>query len=229
MKTLALFDIDGTLIESGQANKKAIIESLKRIADVDLTVEEIIKRFEGMTVYRMLHDKLKEKGFSEKEIKEKIKEIGKLNLKLYKENIKHERLNVLPGVDSLLEILNNKGIKLGIITGNIEEVAWIKIKDQGLDKYFKVGGFGSDAIERGDCLNIAVKRAEKYFKTKFDKIFVVGDTVWDINAAKKTGAVTIGVATGIKDTADDLKKAKADYVFENFKDYEKVAEVILGG
>ena len=227
MATLVLFDIDGTLIEVGKANRKAVVDSLKKVADIDLTLKELAERFEGTTEYKIFHDKLKEKGFFKEEIKERIKKLRNLSFKIYKENLKHEKLNLLPGVSSLLRTLHENNVKLGIITGNIEEVGWIKLKQHGLDKYFKIGGFGSDSVERSECLEIAVKRAENYFKTRFDKVFVVGDTGRDSDAAKKIGAITIDVATGIKDRFKDLKKANPDYVFENFKNYKKIAEVIL--
>ncbi len=224
MAKLVLFDIDGTLIESVKSCHEAFKAALKEIYNVDVLLEEIYE-LEGLTDNLAYFTILRKKGFSEKEINEKLEKADDFLIRFIEKNLKKEDAKVLPGIYNLLELLKDKA-ELGLITGNLENIAWIKIRLFNLKKYFKTGGFGSDALERKDVVRAAIKKSENYFNKKFDKIIVIGDTIHDIKAANPL-AIAIGVATGVQYSFDELKKANADYVFKSFKDYKKAAEVIL--
>jgi len=224
---LVLFDIDGTLIDgSAKEHKKAFIAAFKQLFGIDTTVEELTERFEGTTDMYVYKKFLKMNGVSEKEIEKNEEKFKKMTAKLFKENFHKDKIDVLPGVNGLIDEIKDFS-SLGLITGNVEEIGIFKIKRFGLDKYFKVGGFGSDAVLREDIAKKAIEKSEKFFNKKFDKIVIIGDTTHDIEAGKKNKAVTIGVATGVKDSIDNLKKAKPDFVFNDLNDYKKIAEIIL--
>ena len=74
-------------------------------------------------------------------------------------NVKRDRIPILPGVNDLLELLANNGTLLGLVTGNLEPIAWGKLKSIHIGHYFKLGGFGSDNINRTELVKIAVKKA----------------------------------------------------------------------
>ncbi|XP_020686332.1 uncharacterized protein LOC110102354 isoform X3 [Dendrobium catenatum] len=109
-------------------------------------------------------------------------------------------------------ILVNTLVHYGIpsdVTGNLEEIAWMKMEGLGIQKYFtipKFGGFGTDHTERGELIKIAANRANKLYPDGFDLRVHVGDTPNDIRAAENGGALAIGVCTGVF-TAEELQKA----------------------
>ncbi|XP_068664609.1 uncharacterized protein [Aristolochia californica] len=121
-----------------------------------------------------------------------------------------EGLEVLPGVNALLDALSSKkNVVVGLVTGNLEEFAWMKMEGLGIRKYFTVpniGGFGSDHSDRGQLVKIAAERAEKLVPGGFDLRVHVGDTPSDIRAAEFGGALAVGVCTGIF-TKEDLLQA----------------------
>ncbi|KAJ4974711.1 hypothetical protein NE237_007885 [Protea cynaroides] len=103
-------------------------------------------------------------------------------------------------VESLLQELSSKeNVAIGLVTGNLEEIAWMKMESLDIKKYFTApnfGGFGSDHIDRGYLVKIAAERAEKLFHGGFDLRVHVGDTPNDIRAGEFGGALAVGVCTG---------------------------------
>lgn len=105
----------------------------------------------------------------------------------------------------------------------------MKLKKAKLDKFFKLGGFGSDAIRRPDIIRVAIRRVEEKFDFKFDNnVFVIGDSPKDIEAGKEAGVKTIGVATGVY-SENALKRCKPDYTLPNLKNTKKILDIILQG
>ncbi|MQL91205.1 hypothetical protein Taro_023810 [Colocasia esculenta] len=119
-------------------------------------------------------------------------------------------LEVLPGVVSLLEALSlRENVVVGLVTGNLEDIAWMKMEGLGIQNYFTTpnfGGFGSDHSDRGELVKIAADRATKLFPGGFDIRAHVGDTPNDIKAAEHGGALAIGVCTGIF-SEEELRQA----------------------
>jgi phosphoglycolate phosphatase-like HAD superfamily hydrolase len=111
-------------------------------------------------------------------------------------------------------------IGLGLLTGNLEQGARIKLEPFDLNKYFPSGAFGSDDEDRNKLLPYAVKRFEEMFDKRIDieKSIVIGDTPRDVECAHIYGAVCIGVATGPY-SIDELTEAKADYVLNDLSDH----------
>jgi phosphoglycolate phosphatase-like HAD superfamily hydrolase len=120
-----------------------------------------------------------------------------------------------PGIPEVLDRLQaHPGIVLGLLTGNWEVGARIKLDPFGLNRYFSFGGFGDDGADRAVLARCARERAEAHTGKTFphDEVVVVGDTVADVAAAHAHGYLMAGVATGW-DTAEVLKEAGADAVF----------------
>jgi len=135
--------------------------------------------------------------------------------------------NILPGVNKLLEILEENHVICGLLTGNAKKKAIWKITKVGINKYFNFGGYGDFIKNRSDLLPVALQEAEKVTKLKFgrDNIFVVGDTCNDVKVAIENGVKSIAVATGRLSTGE-LEKCKPDYIFSDLTDVKKFLKII---
>jgi phosphoglycolate phosphatase len=126
---------------------------------------------------------------------------------------------VMPGVVELLERLSGEGRLVGLITGNTEPAAHIKLARANLNKYFAFGGYGSDANERVEVCRTALDRATKAAGGDLDRTgsIAVGDTPLDVKAGHGAGIRVVGVATG-EYTTEKLREGGADWVVETLKD-----------
>jgi phosphoglycolate phosphatase len=120
---------------------------------------------------------------------------------------------VLPGVDALLAKLMDDGVMLGLVTGNVEAAAHIKLHRGRLNRFFSFGGYGSDASDRGELTRIALRRAALVYgeSVEHDQAMSVGDTPLDVTGAHAAGIQCVGVASHHY-TVDQLREAGADYV-----------------
>lgn len=122
-------------------------------------------------------------------------------------------LELLPGVKELLSRLAERDdVIVALVTGNLERIAWIKMKALGVESSFTkpgIGGFGSDDTERGALVRIARKRCAEKLGAEVGAAVHVGDTPNDVKAAEFGGAKAIGVTTGVFD-ADALLRAAGD-------------------
>src|SRR5438552_452860 len=118
---------------------------------------------------------------------------------LHEEVEMSDKYHVLPGiVDILDEISARPNTMLGLATGNIELGARVKLQRGGLNRYFSFGGFGSDSEDRTELVRKAAEKASVQCGQTIaaSNIFVIGDTPLDIDAGKRAGFHTVGVATG---------------------------------
>lgn len=223
MNRLVLFDVDGTLLGSAETHHLAFCKAFKRVYDVDIQPSDIICR-SGMTDQEVIYDIFEERGLDVEYVDTKINECMKVMIDSFKEMEKE--VKVLVGVPELLERLDKYNILMGLVTGNLEPIAKEKLEKAGLNRYFKVGGFGSDAIDRAELVKLAVKRAgENCGFERNDNVCLFGDAPQDINAAKKNKVKAIGVTTG-NYSKEDLKKAGADFIFENLRSTDEILEAI---
>jgi phosphoglycolate phosphatase len=213
---LFLFDIDGTLIDSGGAGTCSLNLTFKELFS-------IVNAFRGISMAGKTDTQIVTEGL----IKNGISVDGHFDavihvyLKYLRKEINNNRRHIKPGISELLERLNiQTDTSLGLLTGNLEPGARIKLEPFRLNKYFPTGAFGSDDEDRNKLLPIAVKRFEKlcYRKISMDECIVIGDTPRDVHCAKIYGAICIGVATGPY-SFDELVKAGADHVVQNLSDH----------
>jgi len=226
MNKLVLFDIDKTLIKGSKMKDKiAFPEAFKRVYGIDTSID--IVNHSGMTDQQIIIEVLKKNGLDEQTIRSKLEECMKIMIETFNEHIKEEEIVILDGVQELLEELNRRNVLMGLVTGNLESIARGELKKAGLNRYFKVGGFGSDDINRINLVKLAIKRAEENFDFKFNKnVFIFGDAPQDMKAGKEAGIKTVGVTTGIY-SEKELENAGADFILKNLKDINKVLEIIL--
>ena len=123
---------------------------------------------------------------------------------------------VLPGVEELLPELLNDGYLLGLVTGNVEAAAHIKLHRAKLNRFFSFGGYGSDSDDRGEVTKITLDRASLVFGETVtpEQAIVVGDTPHDVEGAHAAGIACVGVGSH-HFTADELREAGADYAISS--------------
>jgi len=218
MKKLILFDLDGTLVSTGGAGLRALdvaFLSLQRLARAS---EGILfaGRVDPVIIKDIFHLKLRRTPSE--------KEMGNLTdhylAALAMELASAPGYRVLDGVEGLLAALSARlDVVLALGTGNLEAGARLKLERSGLNSYFAVGGFGSDAEERAEVLRFGVRRAEEKTGTRFSPrdVFVVGDTPFDVAAGKALGAVTVAVGSGHA-SRDELLAAGPDRFFNSLAD-----------
>lgn len=225
MNKLVLFDIDKTLIKSSSGHRKAFSVAFKKVYGIDTSIEII--QSSGMTDQQIIFEVLEKKGLSEEVIKKELSVCMEEMVKSFNETITDDEIIVLDGVKELLSALEEKNILMGLITGNLEPIAWGKMRKVNLDQYFKVGGFGSDHISRTELVRIAIKKAQEKFNFIFDKnVYSFGDAPQDMRAGKEAGTMPFGVKTGIF-SEEQLMNAGAILVFEDLVDTNKVLQNIL--
>ena len=232
---LILFDIDGTLLWTDGAGRRAIQRAL---IDEMGTAGPIDRyRFDGKTDPQIVRELLTLAGHPEAEAEERIaavcrRYVGHLTAELKQ---RPHNMRLLPGVRGLLAALEpheTAGRALvGLLTGNLEGGAALKLVAVGLDPArFAVGAYGSDSARRPDLPAIAADRAARRTGRCFvgADIVIVGDTPDDVACARPIGARTVAVATGFFDV-NQLRVAGAAHVFENLTDTKAVTDALLAG
>jgi phosphoglycolate phosphatase-like HAD superfamily hydrolase len=219
---LILFDIDGTLIDSGGAGTRSLDLALKELFSIDNAFHGIIMA--GKTDTQIIKEGLAKHGLP---IEESLNEVVSSYLKYLQGEINNDRKHIKPGIIELLTGLKGKNsAALGLLTGNLEQGARIKLEPFGLNEYFSSGAFGSDDEDRNNLLPIAVERFEGLFQRKIEieTCVIVGDTPRDVECAHIYGAICIGVATGPY-PIDALIDAGADYVFNDLSDHQTLRQL----
>lgn len=225
MKAL-LWDIDGTLINSGGAGSRALrraCHDLHGIPDAESMV-----RLDGMTDRAIVREILR-KHFNRTEIAlAEIDAVLQQYLAYLREEVpRSESYLILPGIMPILQnLIQRDDFILLLATGNLREGAAIKLERGKLNVYFRDGGFGSDSENRPELVQAAHQRAEKLAGRKIapDDVFVIGDTHHDINAGKALGLRTVAVATGSYSEAH-LANCKPDYLFKDFSETQRVLDI----
>jgi phosphoglycolate phosphatase-like HAD superfamily hydrolase len=133
-----------------------------------------------------------------------------------------------PGVLALLTALAaHPRVHLGIVTGNLERTAWLKLAAGGLQRFFAAGGFGSDARERTGLVAHALQRFGALTGRMWavSDVWVIGDTPDDVSSGRAHGTRTLAVATGSHDL-ESLARSGADVVLPDFSDTGRVVEIL---
>lgn len=196
MKKLILWDIDGTLLNCNSAGRHALSEATLKVFGTVGRMDRV--DFQGKTDPLILHESLIMMGYDPEEVKKKEETLKEEYFRILADSIETFKPVIMPGVQETLELLDGMDVVQGILTGNFQKSAWIKLSSHGLDRFFKTGAFGDDAFHRNDLPGIAQKRINDYYKTSFSlqDTIVIGDTIYDIQCAKHVGATSIALGTG---------------------------------
>ena len=205
-----LFDIDGTLIVSGGAGAASwrlafdelygIPADIGEFTDTGMTDPDVGRK----TFQAVLHRDPERKEFT------RLLERRLHYLHSTVEESKDYR--VLPGVQELLPRLIDEGYLLGLVTGNVEAAAHVKLHRARLNRFFSFGGYGSDSADRGEITRIALRRAALVYGESLSpaQAIAVGDTPHDVEGAHAAGMACIGVGSHHFDV-QQLRDAGADY------------------
>ena len=220
VKTLLLWDIDGTLIASGGAGMRALEIALREIFGIDGSLQDI--DFAGRTdrwIIREIFRKFELQMTEENFVRYLDGYIAVLPAALA-----NPHARVLPGVAALLEAVNARGhIAQGLLTGNVRRGAEAKLSHHGLWRHFAFGAFADDAEHRNDLGPHAIRRAAAHHGVAFPatRIWVIGDTAHDIACGNAIGAKTLAVGTG-GHALDALRQNNPTAVLEDLSDIAAV-------
>lgn len=208
---LILFDIDGTLIDTGGAGAHSWTWAFKRQFGREIDIAE--HSTAGMTDPAIGRATFREVMNREPTSEELNRLMGSYQAVLPDFVASSPDYRVLDGVVDLLERLTSDGVLLGLTTGGLEAAAHAKLGRGQLNHFFHVGGYGSDSEDRTTLTRAAVDRGRRILDGKLDlaTVFVVGDTPLDIAAAEGVGAVSVGVASG-RYSVEELRDANPDHV-----------------
>lgn len=228
MKKLVLFDIDGTLLWTNGAGWRAFHQALLDVMETTGPIQSY--RFDGKTDLQIIDDLMTAAGHPHAKNPEYHERICRRYLALLVEELNRGGARLHPGVELLLEALEQRGdVLIGLLTGNLVEGARLKLTAAGLDPArFQVGAYGSDAAARPKLPAIAVERAQRLMGRAVSggDLVIVGDTPADMTCGVSLNARAVGVATGIYGI-EDLLAAGAHAAFESLADPELVISAIF--
>jgi phosphoglycolate phosphatase-like HAD superfamily hydrolase len=208
---LVLFDIDGTLIDTGGAGARSWAWAFERLFGRSVDIAE--HSTAGMTDPAIGRVTFTEAMGRPPAPEELTRLMAGYQAVLPDYVASSPDYRVLAGVPELLKRLTDAGLALGLTTGGLEAVAHAKLGRAGLNHFFLVGGYGSDSEDRVALTRAAIERGERLLGHALDsaQVFVVGDTPLDVAAAEGAGAVSVAVASGRYDVRE-LRDAEPDYV-----------------
>ncbi len=231
---LILFDIDGTLLWTDGAGRRAIHRAL--LDEMGTAGPIDTYRFDGKTDPQIVRELMTLARHPEAEVEDRIARVCQRYVGLLAAELAQptQQTRLFGGVSELLAALepHEAGGRalVGLLTGNVAGGASLKLRSAGLDPArFAIGAYGSDSGRRSDLPAIAAERAARHTGKRFGgaDIVIVGDTPDDVACAGPIGARTVAVATGHYDVLA-LRATGAAHVFENLTDTRAVTDALLG-
>ena len=230
---LILFDIDGTLLWTAGAGRRAIHQALLDEMGTAGPIDGY--RFDGKTDPQIVRELMTLAGHPEASSDDRVTAVCRRYVELLTTELEKptQTTRVYPGIKELLTALEPYEAEgralVGLLTGNVERGAALKLRSAGLDfARFAVGAFGSDSHHRPDLPAVAARRAATRTGLPFTgrDIVIVGDTPDDVACCRPMGACSVGVATGFYDVAA-LRAAGATHVFPDLGDTQAVLDALF--
>jgi phosphoglycolate phosphatase len=213
---LVLFDIDGTLLSAGKVARESILKALEsaygwKAKDEHLNRERY--NFSGKTDPQIVRELVTEEVGQERCEAELPRALA-MYLEELERQLSPAAVVPKPGVSALLaRLAQEPRVTLGLLTGNLERGARLKLDPPGYNPFFPFGAFGSDSADRYELPSVAVARA--------------GDSVHDVACGRSIGVRSVAVATG-PTKHERLAAENPDALLQNFADTERSLEAILG-
>ena len=230
---VVLFDIDGTILWTDGAGRRAVYRAL---AEVLGAAPDDGHEFDGKTDPQIVRELMRLSGVAAHEVATHLprtltRYVEELRVELGDAGEGGHADKVYPGIRELLDALEARDdVLLGLLTGNVREGAMAKLRAVGVDaSRFKVGAFGSDHADRPELPEIARRRAEELLghAVAGHDVVVIGDTPADMRCGLGIGARAIGVATG-RYTVAQLDACAPAATFADLSDTEAVVRAIMG-
>ena len=225
---LILFDIDGTLIR--QVGKSAITANRFAYAvnkTFGTNVASETRSKYGHVDMATLLEMAEKAGIERGKASKKLGRMFYYVTKYFRDHLDQYNTHVHEGVKPFLARLKREGYIVGLVTGNIEPVAEMKLRKLGIYKFFDLGAFGELSDKRSEMIEHAINTANEKFGKQFTKqtTLYFGDTPLDITAAKAAGVRVVAVATG-NHSKDILRKEKPDYLLPDMSDQTRIFHII---
>jgi phosphoglycolate phosphatase len=224
---LALFDIDGTLLREGIAPKLAFARALRETFETTGPISGF--RFAGMTDPQCVAEIMRQAGIADEVIHERRNAcLERYVTHLRAEMRNHDGARIFPGVKELLARLSEReDVLVGLLTGNVQPGAMLKLGRFKLGAYFRFGAFGDDHEDRCELARIALEKGARIAgrPVRGDEATVIGDTPRDVACARAIGARAVIVATGLV-SREELEAAGPDIILDSFEDVEGTLQAI---
>jgi phosphoglycolate phosphatase len=217
-RRLVLFDVDGTLIDCGGQTRAPFAAALLEVFGETGDLERY--DFSGKTDTRIVFDLLTGAGREPEDVLAAVPAVRAAYLPRLERGLERDRMRVLPGVAGLLDALGRRDdVAIGLLTGNWEHGARIKLSRHDLNRHFAFGVFGDDVLDRERLPPVAWRRAEATTGRRFGarETLIVGDSVLDVACARAHGIPCLAVATG-RTPAATLVAAGASRVISDLEE-----------
>lgn len=224
--TLLLFDIDGTLLRVTGGTDRAVAHAVSTVTGQSVSTDGV--SFSGRTDPEIFRDVLRASGVADPA--PVLEDVLEAYVEAAQQTIRPADVEPLPGIPALLSTLSDRtDVFLGLLTGNVEPIAYHKLRGAGLSDVFSVGAFGSDNADRAALPPVAVRRASSRSGRSFSipDTVIIGDTHNDIRCARAAGSRCVAVCTGRYSRAE-LEPHAPDLLLEDFRDLHAAIQGILG-
>lgn len=224
---LVLFDIDGTLLSAGRAARESVLTALAEVYGWEAGNGHT-HDFSGKTDPQIIRELVAE-DVGQERCEALLEEALERYLEEFARRLAPDAVVPKPGATELLARLDAEPrVTLGLLTGNLERGARMKLEPPGFNRYFPFGAFGSDSPDRYRLPAIALERARERSQRSYTgkSIVIVGDSVHDILCGRSLGVRAVAVATGPTPAAR-LAAEEPDALLESFADVDAAVEAIL--
>lgn len=224
--SLLLWDIDGTLVCTDRAGERSLLLLIRDLYQRDLK-DKLPVALQGRTDTSIIRDIFDYLGVPH--TPEEALRFQKAYLALLPKTLSAGKARLQPGIREALDAVHaHPEIHQGLLTGNIEEGARLKLSHLDIWHYFEFGAYADDSSIRNELGPFALRRAREKLGIDFapENVYIIGDTPHDIACGKAIGAKTIAVATGSFAVAE-LEAEKPTHTFQDLADTQALLKVIL--
>ncbi len=221
---LVLFDIDGTLVrKSGPHHRRALEDAVRLVTGVEASTANV--PVAGMLDRDIVAAMMREAGASGAAVRRAMPQIVERAQRLYEQTCPDLRRKVCPGVRTLLRQLANRGVAMGLVTGNLTSIGWRKMERADLRPRFRFGAFAESAKDRAGLVKLAVREARRQgWANRDTRISLIGDHLNDVRAARANGIRAVAVATGVL-SVEELAAHEPDLLLADLRALD--AEMLL--
>ncbi len=228
-RTLVLFDIDGTILSASGVSAESLRLALAEVAQWHGSYGDY--DFSGRTDPQIVRDVLRRDGWDDATLARLLPDILTAYHARLKAALQPEHVKLKPGVVALIrELEAQPDVTLGLLTGNLEPCARVKLDPPGLNPHFAFGAYGSDHADRYCLAPVALQRAHAHTGHAFagTDTVIIGDSIHDVRCCASVGVRAVAVATG-KTSRETLAAERPHALFDDLRETKAVVRAVLGG